>query len=216
MHINEVERLVDITKKNIRFYEEQGLLQPARNEGNRYREYSEEDVAKLKKIKLLRMLGVPISEIRRVIEENIPLEDCLERHMISLRRQEKSLQKMQEMCREIMDAREIFSEIDAESYLIRMNEMEKEGVMFVETKKEDKRSKKKSAIIAGSVMILLMILCICLFAWCAWGVAEDPMPVGMFIAFSLGIIVVIVGVLLSLRMRLKEIEKGEIYEASKY
>ena len=44
MKINKVEELVGITKKNIRFYEEKGLITPARNEENRYREYSEEDV----------------------------------------------------------------------------------------------------------------------------------------------------------------------------
>ena len=31
MKINEVERLIGITKKNIRFYEELGLLNPNRN-----------------------------------------------------------------------------------------------------------------------------------------------------------------------------------------
>ena len=31
MRINKVEELVGITKKNIRFYEEKGLLNPARN-----------------------------------------------------------------------------------------------------------------------------------------------------------------------------------------
>ena len=54
MRINKVEELVGITKKNIRFYEEQGLLSPARNLENGYRDYSEEDVETLHKIKLLR------------------------------------------------------------------------------------------------------------------------------------------------------------------
>ena len=36
--INEVEALVGITKKNIRFYEEKGLLTPRRNSENGYRE----------------------------------------------------------------------------------------------------------------------------------------------------------------------------------
>ena len=44
MKINEVEQLVGITKKNIRFYENQGLLHPDRNKTNGYREYSDEDV----------------------------------------------------------------------------------------------------------------------------------------------------------------------------
>lgn len=101
MRINEVEQLVDITKKNIRFYEEQGLLNPARNEVNRYREYTEEDVAVLQKIKLLRKLNVPISEIRRMQSEQLPLEDCLKRHIITLEREEKSVAEMKALCNEM-------------------------------------------------------------------------------------------------------------------
>ena len=37
--INEVEAQVGITKKNIRFYEEQGLLHPRRSTENGYRDY---------------------------------------------------------------------------------------------------------------------------------------------------------------------------------
>ena len=45
LKINEVEALVGITKKNIRFYEEKGLLSPSRNSDNGYRDYGEEEVA---------------------------------------------------------------------------------------------------------------------------------------------------------------------------
>ena len=65
MKINQVEELVGITKKNIRFYEEQGLISPERNRDNGYREYSLKDVELLNKIKLLRSVDVPIEEIRR-------------------------------------------------------------------------------------------------------------------------------------------------------
>ena len=56
MKINEVEALVGITKKNIRFYEEQGLLKPGRNSQNGYREYGEPEVELLRQIKLLRKI----------------------------------------------------------------------------------------------------------------------------------------------------------------
>ena len=56
MRINEVERRVGVSKKNIRFYEEEGLLKPGRNAENGYREYSEADVEQLLKIRLLRQL----------------------------------------------------------------------------------------------------------------------------------------------------------------
>lgn len=47
MKINEIETLLGQSRANIRFYEKEGLLTPARNE-NGYREYSEGDIATLK------------------------------------------------------------------------------------------------------------------------------------------------------------------------
>ena len=55
MKINEVEALVGITKKNIRFYEAEGLLAPRRNSENGYRDYGETEVEILRRIKLLSM-----------------------------------------------------------------------------------------------------------------------------------------------------------------
>ena len=66
MKINEVEARAGITKKNIRFYEEQGLLSPRRNPENGYRDYGEEEVQILRRIRVLRKLGLPIEEIRRM------------------------------------------------------------------------------------------------------------------------------------------------------
>ena len=43
MKINEVEAAVGVTKKNIRFYEEEGLISPSREPGNGYRSYSQAD-----------------------------------------------------------------------------------------------------------------------------------------------------------------------------
>ena len=51
MKIYQVEELVGITKKNIRFYEEEGLLNPERDPLNGYRDYTLKDVQQLKKIK---------------------------------------------------------------------------------------------------------------------------------------------------------------------
>ena len=74
MKINQVEQLVGITKGNIRFYEKEGLLTPGRNTDNGYRDYSDADVAWLKKIKLLRMLDVPIEEILRLKSGSLTVE----------------------------------------------------------------------------------------------------------------------------------------------
>ena len=52
MKIKQVEELVGITRKNIRFYEDQGLLNVERAE-NGYREYHQADVIRLN-MKLIR------------------------------------------------------------------------------------------------------------------------------------------------------------------
>ena len=68
MKINEVEAAVGVTKKNIRFYEEEGLISHSREPGNGYRSYSQADVERLRRIKLLRKLDVPLAEIREMLE----------------------------------------------------------------------------------------------------------------------------------------------------
>ena len=93
MRINKVEELVGITKKNIRFYEEKGLLTPARNAENGYREYSEEDIVVLQKIKLFRQLSIPIEEILKLQQGYLTLEDCMRRHIIALDREEENVKQ---------------------------------------------------------------------------------------------------------------------------
>ena len=58
MKIQQVEELVGISKKNIRFYEAEGLLSPGRAE-NGYRAYGQADVERLQRIKLLPGSCVP-------------------------------------------------------------------------------------------------------------------------------------------------------------
>lgn len=74
--INEVEALVGITRKNIRFYESEGLLAPRRNSENGYRDYGEGDVAVLRQIKLMRKLGVSLEEIRQMQSGTHTVGDC--------------------------------------------------------------------------------------------------------------------------------------------
>ena len=65
MTIKEVEKLCNMERATLRFYEQQGLISPRRR-GNGYREYSQEDVQQLLRIKLLRALGVSLEEIGEI------------------------------------------------------------------------------------------------------------------------------------------------------
>ena len=91
MKINEVEAAVGVTKKNIRFYEEEGLITPGREPGNGYRSYSQADVERLRRIKLLRKLGVPLEDIRQMLSGAHTVGDGMRRHLVTLERERQNL-----------------------------------------------------------------------------------------------------------------------------
>ncbi|MGN0170964.1 MAG: MerR family transcriptional regulator [Lachnospiraceae bacterium] len=214
MKINEVESLVGITKKNIRFYEQENLLSPGRNKENGYRDYSEADVNILKTIKILRMMGISIEEIRDLLNEKKDFQVVLEHQILRLTEQQKAIGKMKELCNNMIDSRFTWNHENLTTYLAQMNLMEKEGQTMVDVKKKDQRQKSVAAVVAALVMMVLMGVVIGLIIW-ANG-AEPGMPVGLLV-FLVGIpTAVIVGIVMALTLRMKEIKGGEEYEASKY
>ena len=77
MQIKEVEMLTGMTRANIRFYEKQELLNRTnRNEYN-YRDYTEEDVRQLQRIKLLRMLEVSMEDIKAMKDDITKMEQMI-------------------------------------------------------------------------------------------------------------------------------------------
>ena len=67
MLINEVIRQVDLTRRAVKFYEEKGLLKPSKD-ANGYRNYTEEDVLRLKEISVYRKLGIRIPDIKKLLD----------------------------------------------------------------------------------------------------------------------------------------------------
>ena len=211
MRINEVEKLVGITKKNIRFYEEMGLITPARNEENRYRDYSEEDVENLRKVKLLRSLSIPIDEIAKLQQGYLTLEDCMRRHRIFLDREENNLKQKRSICTQIEEGQEQLNTLDTEKYFQLMKKMEDEGVRFMNVKHVDK--KRKAPVVSAIVMIIMMLAFAGLMIW---GYIVEPIPIIIIVLLMFIPAVIIIGTVLALRQRIKEIEGGEEDAASKY
>ena len=98
MKINEVEAAVGVTKKNIRFYEEAGLISPSREPGNGYRRYSQADVERLRRIKLLRKLDVPLAEIREMLEGQRTLAEGMSQQLERLRSRRADLEEAIGFC----------------------------------------------------------------------------------------------------------------------
>lgn len=217
MKISEVEERVGITKKNIRFYEAQGLLEPGRNHENGYREYSDEDVRTLEQIKLLRKLGLPLEEIRMMQSGHATVADSMRRHLVTLQREQQNVIESIRLC-EIMQAQEtMLSELNAQQILQQMEDMEKVGTSFQDIEKKDVRQRSfLGAACAAAVMTLLMLGTIALLLWGFHADPQDMPPLPLTVLLLALPLLVIFGVLLSLIQRIEEIKRGEAYDARKF
>ena len=85
MKIGQAAQLTGLTISNIRFYERKGLLEPERNDQSKYRNYSEQDIRRLKQIILYRKMNMPISSFitkqmfirEREASSTVPLKSLL-------------------------------------------------------------------------------------------------------------------------------------------
>ncbi len=218
MKIKHVEELVGITRKNIRFYEEQGLLSPGRAD-NGYREYHEEDVQRLKQIKFLRKLFVPIEEIKAVLSGSRSLEQCLEHQLSEIGRRRDNLDEIEGITKSLLSSADrgaplSLDRLDVDACLENITRLEKEGKEFMDLSVNDiHRKKTVSASLAALAFIALMAF-LAILIW--WGNSTEPLPAGLF-AVLIGIpVVIIVCVIAVLVQRIKEIKGGEEDEASKY
>lgn len=217
MKINQVEQLVGITKKNIRFYEEQGLLSPSRNRENGYRDYGEEDVKRLEQIKLLRKLGMPLEEIRLMQAGKAAVADSMRRHLVTLEREQQNVAHSIKLCEMLKKSDGLLSDLDSHELLNQMEELEKGGTSFRDIEKKDVRQKRYAgAFAATAAMVIIMAGIIALLIWAFTAAPEEAPPFPVVILIISVPSVVIIGVLMSLIQRIGEIRKGEVDDAGKF
>lgn len=214
MFINEVEHIVGLSKKSIRYYEENGLLSPKRNKDNDYRIYSEEDIQKLKVIKFLRELNVPIRELKQLKENKITLQDCMRDRIRKIELEEKNYQKIKNMCLEISRSNESFTDIDITKYFEEVNILNKEG-FTMRNIKTNKKKKISGAIISSLIFSIFFIFIAVIITY--FQLTEiDKMPWILYIFLMFIFIFPLIGIIYNLIIRIKEINGGEEDEASKY
>jgi MerR family transcriptional regulator, copper efflux regulator len=68
MRIGDLTQRAEVTPRTVRYYERIGLLPPGEREGHGQHYYTEETVARLRKIDQLKQLGLSLQEIRGVID----------------------------------------------------------------------------------------------------------------------------------------------------
>ncbi|MDC3416304.1 MerR family transcriptional regulator [Aquibacillus salsiterrae] len=89
-----VKSLTDLTARQIRYYEEHGLIHPARTNGNQ-RLFSFNDVDRLLEIKVLIEKGINLAGIKQVLSiKDLPMTKELEEGQVTPELSEKELRKM--------------------------------------------------------------------------------------------------------------------------
>ncbi len=135
MTIKEVEQRLEVPRATIRFYEKEGLINPQRGE-NGYREYSEEDVQRLRKIIVFRKLGMSVTDIEDVLDGAKPLSEAVTENIINLEKQIEELQGALKVCYKLQEEQEEIETFDADKYWNVIEEEEKKGNHFLDIAKD--------------------------------------------------------------------------------
>ncbi len=116
MTIKEIEALSGMERANIRFYEREDLITPKRMD-NGYRDYSENDLQILLRIKLLRSLHISLDEIKALKDGSRDLADTLSKQIEQLEQERQGASYAQDVCRVMQNDRVTFTNLDAKKYL---------------------------------------------------------------------------------------------------
>ena len=210
MKINEVEAAVGITKKNIRFYEEEGLIAPGREPGNGYRSYSQADVERLQRIKLLRKLDVPLADIREMLAGQKTLADGMAQQLERLSTRRKDLDEAIGFCELLHGEPGTLEELDVQQTLARLTAREEQGVTFVNIERTDRKAERiRGACIGAALFVALMAFVIAILVWAFYTDPQDAPPLPLLVVLFGIPAGCIVGTLKVLIDRIEEIGKGE-------
>ena len=195
MKINEVEAAVGVTKKNIRFYEEEGLISPSREPGNGYRSYSQD---------------VPLAEIREMLEGQRTLAEGMSQQLERLRSRRADLEEAIGFCTLLQQENGPLEQLDVEQTLARLTAREEQGVTFVNIERTDQKTRRiRGACIGAALFVTMMAFVMAIMGWAIYTDPQDAPPLPLLVVMFGIPAGCIVGTLKVLLDRIEEIGKGE-------
>lgn len=141
MNIKQAEQLSGVSRRNIRYYEQEGLITPTRNRENDYREYSERDIEILKQIRILRMVDMPLEQIRDVLQGTKTLTDAAKIQKVRLVERARELETAIRFCEEFSSVGDV-ALLDTDAVLRRMDQPENQASLFIQWVDDYKRFAK--------------------------------------------------------------------------
>lgn len=118
MKPKEVAALTGLKERTIRFYVEEGLVSPATREqnGRTYRDYSQEDVNRLRTIATLRKAGFTLEELRAMLVEDRSAEEVYPAYLARIRQEAETSRALLEAAEQVSPAG-----LDAEELALRLS-----------------------------------------------------------------------------------------------
>ena len=92
--VKQLSKLAGVTPRTLHHYDSIGLLKPSRVGKNGYRYYGEESLLRLQQILFYRELGLPLEEIRQIMENDFDLLAALESHKVEIRKRIERLERL--------------------------------------------------------------------------------------------------------------------------
>ncbi|HUL52835.1 MAG TPA: MerR family transcriptional regulator [Opitutaceae bacterium] len=112
MTISQLARRHGLSRSTLLYYDRIGLLRPGGRLGNNYRHYDAEAERRLRQIRLYRQTGLPLADIRRLLER--PRKDlaaALERQLYEVLTQMEALRGRQRVIVELLKHRRLLEQV---------------------------------------------------------------------------------------------------------
>ena len=115
MTIREIQTRTGLDRATVYYYEREGLISPAR-QANGYRDYSDADLTALRRIRLLRQLGLSLEQLRAVQAGAEALPDVLAGRLAELERRQADNARALAVCRAIRETGVAFDQLDPDAF----------------------------------------------------------------------------------------------------
>ena len=112
MTISQLARQHGFSRSTLLYYDRIGLLKPRGRLANSYRQYDADDEKRLRQIRLYRQTGLPLAEIRRILERpKRDLAAALERQLYEVLTQMDALRCRQRVIVELLKHRRLLEQV---------------------------------------------------------------------------------------------------------
>lgn len=146
--------------------------------------------------------------------------DGMRRHLITLERERQNLEESVRLCELLKERTEPLNDLDAAAVLTELEKLEQTGTTFQNKQRQDVRIRYVAPVVISAVLVALMAAIAAVMFWgYSVGYVVDPSevpPLAVILVLEALPLLVIVGVLLALFQRIKEIGRGEIDDAKQY